>query len=100
MCFLCYNYKGDDMNLNEVIFIDNLPSIDLHGFDRDTARVKVLEFINDNKIMKKDIICIVHGIGSGIIKDEIHNTLKRNKDVLEYKLFYNNVGCTIVKIKI
>lgn len=88
------------MQLNDIIFIDNLPSIDLHGLDRDTARVKVLEFINDSKAMKNEIICIVHGIGSGIIKDEVHNTLKRNKDVLDYKLFYNNTGCTIVKIKV
>ena len=87
------------MELNEVIFTDNLPSIDLHGFDRDSARVKVLEFINDNKLMKNDIICIVHGIGSGIVKEEVHNTLKKCKDVSDYKLFYNNTGCTIVKLK-
>ena len=88
------------MELKEVIFTSDLPSIDLHGLDRDTARVKVLEFINDNKIMKNEIICIVHGIGSGTIKSEVHNTLKRNKNVIDYKLFYNNTGCTIVKIKI
>lgn len=88
------------MELNDVIFIDSLPSIDLHGLDRDTARVKVLEFIHDNKIMKNEIICIVHGIGDGIVKDEVHSTLKRNKDVIDYKLFYNNSGCTIVKIMI
>ena len=88
------------MQLNEVIFVDSLPSVDLHGYDRDTARVKVLEFINDNIRMKKDIICIVHGVGSGILKNEVHNTLKKNKNVLEYKLFYSNVGCTIVKLKI
>lgn len=88
------------MNLNSVIYLDNIPSIDLHGLDRDTARVKVLEFINDNKIMKNDIICIVHGIGNGILKNEVHNTLKRSKDVIEYKLFYNNVGCTIVKLNL
>ena len=90
----------DNMKLDEVIVVDSLPSIDLHGFDRDTARVKVLEFINDNIKMKKDIICIVHGIGSGVVKNEIHNTLKRSKNVLEYKLFFNNVGCTIAKLKI
>lgn len=95
---LLYIY-GDFMELKEVLFVDNLPSIDLHGFDRDTARVKVLEFINDNIKMKNEIICIVHGRGTGIVKNEIHNTLKRNKSVLEYKLFYNNIGCTIVKIK-
>lgn len=88
------------MELREVIFVNNLPSIDLHGLDRDTARVKVLEFINDNKLMKNEIICIVHGVGSGIIKEEVHSTLKRNKDVIDYKLFYNNTGCTIVKIRI
>ena len=88
------------MELKEVIFTNDLPSIDLHGLDRDTARVKVLEFIKDNKILKNDIICIVHGVGSGIVKNEVHTTLKRSKDVLEYKLFYNNTGCTIVKIKI
>ena len=88
------------MKLNEVIFIDNFPSIDLHGLDRDTARVKVLEFINDNVKMKNDIICIVHGIGNGIVKNEVHSTLKKSKNVLDYKLFFNNVGCTIVKLNI
>ena len=88
------------MNLDEVIFLSSLPSIDLHALDKDTARVKVLEFIKDNKIMKNEIICIIHGIGSGVLKNEIHSVLKKNKDVIDFKLFYNNSGCTIVKIKI
>lgn len=88
------------MELKQVIFINDFPSIDLHGLDRDTARVKTLEFINDNMLMKNEIICIVHGIGNGIIKEEVHKVLKRNKNVIDYKLFYNNTGCTIVKIKI
>ena len=88
------------MNLNEVLFVDNLPTIDLHGLDRDSARVKVLEFINDNKIMKNQIICIIHGIGEGILKSIVHNTLKNTKDIIDYKLFYNNIGMTIVKLKI
>ena len=88
------------MELEDVIYIDNLPSIDLHGFDRDYARVKTLEFINDNIKMKNDIICIVHGRGSGIVKNEVHETLRKNKNVLDYKLFYNNIGCTIVKLKL
>lgn len=87
------------MELKEVIFTNDLPSIDLHGLDRDTARVKVLEFIKDNKVLKNEIICIVHGVGSGIVKNEVHTTLRKCKDVIDFKLFYNNVGCTIVKIK-
>ena len=96
---MCYTSDGGNMELKEVIFVNDLPSIDLHGLDRDTARVKVLEFIKDNKVMKNDIICIVHGIGSGIIKQEVHMTLRKSKDVVDFKLFYNNTGCTIVKLK-
>lgn len=88
------------MELNEVIFVNSLPSVDLHGFDRDSARVKVNEFIHDNIVLKNEIVCIVHGIGSGILKEEVHITLKKNKSVIDYKLFYNNNGCTIVKLKI
>lgn len=88
------------MNLDEVIFVDSLPSIDLHGFDSDYARIKINEFIKDNISMKNEIIAIVHGIGSGIIKQETHKTLKNNKSVIDFKLFYNNVGVTIVKLKI
>ena len=88
------------MRLAEVIFTDNLPTLDLHGFDRDSARVKINEFIQDNIIIKNEIIVIIHGIGSGIIKDTVHNTLKKHKDVLEFCLFYRNSGMTIVKINI
>lgn len=88
------------MNLSEVIFLDSFPSLDLHELDRDSARVKVNEFIKDNIILKNDIIVIIHGIGNGILKEEVHRVLKRNKLVLDYKIFYNNVGTTIVKVKI
>lgn len=88
------------MNLNEVIFLNNFPSLDLHGLDRDSARVKVNEFIKDNVLLKNEIIVIIHGIGTGILKEEVHKILKSNKSVLDYKIFYNNVGTTIVKIKI
>ena len=86
-------------SLDDVIFIESLPTIDLHGLDRDTARVLVTSFIKDNLVLKNKIICIVHGIGSGIIKNEVHNTLKKNKYVEDFKLFYNNIGSTVVKLK-
>ena len=88
------------MTLDDIIYLENLPSIDLHGLDRDTARVKVEDFIKDNKTMKNSIVCIVHGVGSGILKNEIHSYLRTNRLVEDYKLFYNNSGCTIVKIRI
>ena len=88
------------MTLDSVIYVDSLPKLDLHGFDRDTARVAIHDFIKDNQIMKHEIINIVHGHGSGVLRETTHQTLKANKNVLEYKTFYNNDGCTVAKIKI
>ena len=50
------------MTLNDVIFVDNLPKIDLHGLDRDTARVLINDFIQENYKLKQNIFVIVHGI--------------------------------------
>ncbi len=86
------------MKLNEIVFIDSLPTLDLHGYDRDYAHIKINEFINDNYIMGNRNVVIVHGIGDGIIKSVTQDTLRRNKKVLDFKIFIANVGCTIVEI--
>ena len=88
------------MNLNEVIFPDSYPKLDLHGYDRESARVAINDFINDSIKMKNEIIVIVHGIGSGVLRDTTHSVLKNNKKVIDYKTNYFNTGCTLVKIKI
>ena len=81
-------------------FVNNVPILDLHGESSDVARVLINEFINDNLKLKNEIIVIVHGIGTGILKNTTHNILKMNKYVLEYQIdFYNN-GSTIVRLKI
>ncbi len=86
--------------LNEMIFIDNYPKLDLHGYDRDSARVAINDFINDNHKMKKELITIVYGIGTGIIKEETRKTLQKNPLVLDFKIYNFNEGCTIVQIKV
>ena len=77
-----------------------LPSIDLHGYDRDYARILINEFIYDQYKLKQESIIIVHGNGSGILKRMTQDVLKKNKYVIDYRLFYNNVGMTLVKINI
>lgn len=88
------------MEIKEIIFTESLPKIDLHGLDRDTARVFVNDFIKENMKLKNEIFIIVHGIGNGILRQEVHKTLSKNKLVQEYKTLYNNNGSTIVKINI
>lgn len=86
--------------MNIDIFLERYPKIDLHGCDRDSARMMVNDFIDENIILGNDMIVIIHGIGTGIIKKEVHETLRVNKNVLEYKTDNFNPGCTIVKLKI
>ena len=82
------------------IFLNRYPTIDLHGFDRDSARVAVNDFVEENVFLKNEMIVIIHGIGSGIVKREVHDTLRVNKKVIEYKTDNFNSGCTIIKLKI
>lgn len=80
------------------IFLSRYPKIDLHGYDRDSARMMVNDFIRDNYEMGIDTIIIIHGKGLGILRKEVHEALRVNKLVLEYKSDNFNDGCTIVKI--
>jgi len=81
------------------IFLNMLPSIDLHGYDKESARVAVNDFIIENKLLNNKEFVIIHGIGEGIIKETVQSELFKNKNVLEYKIANNNIGCTIVKLK-
>lgn len=84
--------------LDDVIFIDSYPKLDLHGYDRETARVAIQDFIRDNIRLKQPIFVIVHGIGSGALRKTTHDTLRKHKKVAEFKTFYYNPGSTIVRI--
>lgn len=81
------------------VFIDNIPSLDLHGEFRFSARVLVKEFIYDNYVLKNKKILIIHGIGTGAIKEEVYDVLKNDKRVESYHLNHYNQGCTIVYLK-
>ena len=88
------------MKLDKVVFINNLPTLDLHGYDRQTAVVAISDFIRDNIKLKNEIIVIIHGIGNGIIRKSTHEYLKSCKNVLEFKTYYYNEGSTIVALKL
>lgn len=81
-------------------FTVNLPSIDLHGFDRVLAKIKTEEFIKDNVKLKNKQILIIHGIGEGILRREIYKILSKNKYVESYNINGINTGATIVNLKI
>ena len=76
-----------------------LPKLDLHGLDRDYARILLREFIDDNHKLGNKTIEIIHGKGKGILKRSVQEELKINRLVESYKLDNFNDGCTIVILK-
>ena len=79
--------------------LNNLPSLDLHGENREVTRVLVKQFISDNIKMGKYKICIIHGIGTGILKKEVRNILENDARVDKFYIDFFNVGTTIVELR-
>jgi len=76
----------------------NLESLDLHGIDREYARILINDFIRDNYEMKNTKVVIIHGIGSGILRKTTTEVLRKNKLVEEFKIDNFNPGMTVVQI--
>lgn len=80
------------------LFLNFYPSLDLHGNTRDMIGVLIDDFIKDNLKLKRYKLVLIHGKGSGILKSECHELLRRDKRV---KCFYQdsfNIGCTVVEL--
>ena len=81
------------------IILSTTPSIDLHGYDRESARIAVKDFLTDVLRMGEKTCIIIHGIGYGILQKEVQLYLEKDKRVESYYLSFINPGCTVVKLK-
>lgn len=76
----------------------NIPFLDLHGADRDYARITINDFISDHYKIKSKKILIIHGIGTGVIRKVTQETLRKNKLVKSYRIDFFNPGTTVVEL--
>lgn len=76
------------------------PRIDIHGETTSTCVAVINSFIKDNIKLKQKSIIIIHGKGSGKLKNATHNLLKNNKYVNKFYIDGLNDGQTIVELKI
>ncbi len=82
-----------------ILYRSSMPQLDLHGEDRIGARIKVKSFLNDNYKLEVDEVAIVHGVGKGILKNEVLEILRKDERVCEFNIDCFNGGCTLVKLK-
>jgi len=83
-----------------MIYWQYYPSIDLHGEYAVTAYTVVHDFITDQIKLKHSLIVIIHGKGTGKLKNEVHKILAQDKRVLKYHLDPENLGQTLVQLNI
>lgn len=76
--------------------------LDLRGLYVDEAIQKVDKFIDDAYLAGMDIISIIHGKGTGALKNGIHEFLRRHSKVKSYRLGEfgeGDAGVTIATLK-
>ena len=86
--------------MRSTIFTSRSPKLDLHGEKPETLPYIVNDFINYNIILKNEYVAIVHGKGSGVVKNKVWEILKDHPKVYDYKLNNWNTGETIVHLNI
>jgi DNA mismatch repair protein MutS2 len=71
-------------------------SIDLHGNTVEEAMVRVEKIVNDSILDNVEYLEIIHGVGTGKIRDAVHRYLSTLNVVSEYKQILSNPGITRV----
>ena len=93
-----YMYGDFSLNGGDSMY-SSLPTLDLHGENRETARILINEFITDNIKMGNHKVLIIHGIGKGIIRKETRDVLEHDNRIDKFYIDFFNVGSTVVEIK-
>jgi DNA mismatch repair protein MutS2 len=104
--------KNNINNNNKKITIDNsiydnynnsfFPELTIRHQTLDIAMYNVENFVNEAIQNNEKNIKIIHGRNGGILRTAVHNYLKRNKNVKEFRLgnyYEGSYGVTIIKLK-
>ena len=76
--------------------------IDVRGFNTEDAIYEIDKFLDDSFIANLNEVTIIHGKGTGILRNNISDFLKRHKLVKSFsfgKINEGGDGATVVKLK-
>lgn len=82
------------------MFSSSSPVLNVHGETTDTVVYFLNSFISDNVKLGNTYVGIIHGRSSNILRNRVHELLKKNRNVDYFRLDIWNPGMTIVKLKI
>lgn len=77
------------------------PRLDIHGLRAEEAKKKVTRYLDNALVSSRNEVEIMHGKGSGVLKNLVHELLDKRNDVKGYRmasLVRGGAGCTIVSL--
>ncbi len=75
---------------------------DIRGMRYEEAMNEVVRFLDDAVLSNLHTISIIHGLGTGALREGVQNTLKKHRDVQHFEYArpeQGGYGCTIVVLK-
>ena len=82
------------------MFNSHSPVLNVHGETCDTVVYFLESFIRDNVKLGNVYIGVIHGRSSNILRNRVHELLKKNHNVDSFRIDILNLGMTIIKLKI
>lgn len=76
--------------------------LDLRGKSSDEALIELERFLDNSSIANMQMVTIIHGKGTGILRNAVHDYLRRDRRVKSYRLGRygeGETGVTIVEFK-
>lgn len=58
--------------------------LDLHGLTRETAKAEIAALLYEAKQQHLSCVCIVHGIGAGVLRQQVPNWLVQHPDIIAF----------------
>ena len=82
------------------MFNSHSPVLNVHGETCDTVVYFLESFIRDNVKLGNVYIGVIHGRSSNILRNRVHELLKKNRNVDSFRIDIWNPGMTIIELKI
>ena len=82
------------------MFNSHSPVLNVHGETCDTVVYFLESFIRDNVKLGNVYIGVIHGRSSNILRNRVHELLKKNRYVDFFRIDIWNPGMTIIKLKV
>ncbi len=76
--------------------------VDLRGMDAEQGVLEMERFIDECVLMNLKTVSVIHGKGTGVLRSAVHQALKKNKAVANFRLGTygeGETGVTIVELK-